>query len=99
MLKLKDKMSFRGALWSAAIEEAFAGYYLIFYPTLCRENSNFRHQKYSCAKKPRHIYCESDMSNSLVDRERKKPKKKNKELKTIKIRLKTIVFWKSLYLI
>ena len=43
MLKLKDKMSFRGALWSAAIEEAFAGYYLIFYTTLCRENSNFRH--------------------------------------------------------
>lgn len=29
----------------------------------------------------------------------KKPKKENKELKTIKIRLKTIVFWKSLYLI
>ena len=98
MLKLKDKMSFRGALWSAAIEEAFAGYYLIFYTTLCRENSNFR-QKYSCVKKPRHIYCESDRSNSLVDRERKKPKKENKELKTIKIRLKTIVFWKSLYLI
>ena len=91
-------MSVRGALWSAAIEEAFAGYYLIFYTTLCRENSNFCHQKYLCAKKPRHIYCESDRSN-LVDRERKKPKKENKELKTIKIRLKTIVFWKSLYLI
>ena len=78
MLKLKDKMSFRGALWSAAIEEAFAGYYLIFYTTLCRENSNFRHQKYSCAKKPRHIYCESDRSNSLVDRERKNQKRKIK---------------------